>query len=79
MSTADKKGSASIATYLTQNGASIELTNNKGQTPLDLCPDPSLLKLLCKCRQDFLAQQGGSGGKEVGRSAQIMHSILHVW
>ena len=31
------------------NGADLNIKNKKGQTPLDLCPDPNLCKALQKC------------------------------
>ncbi|XP_066272663.1 E3 ubiquitin-protein ligase MIB1-like isoform X1 [Branchiostoma lanceolatum] len=46
---ADKKSSASIACFLAANGADLHIKNKKGQTPLDLCPDPNLCKALIKC------------------------------
>jgi len=46
---ADKKSSASIACFLAANGADLTIKNKKGQTPLDLCPDPNLCKALQKC------------------------------
>lgn len=49
---ADKKSSASIACFLAGNGADLTLKNMKGQTPLDLCPDPNLCKALAKCHKD---------------------------
>lgn len=49
---ADKKSSASIACYLAGNGADLGIKNKKGQTPLDLCPDPNLCKALAKCHKD---------------------------
>ena len=49
MSNSDKKSSASIAIFLASNGADLHVKNNKEQSPLDLCPDPHLLKLLTKC------------------------------
>ena len=52
MSNSDKKSSASIAVFLASNGAQLNVKNNKEQTPLDLCPDPHLLKLLTKCSLD---------------------------
>ena len=44
---ADKKSSASIALFLAANGADLNIKNKKGQSPLDLCPDPNLCKV-CK-------------------------------
>lgn len=52
MSNSDKKSSASIAIFLASNGAQLNIKNNKEQTPLDLCPDPHLLKLLTKCSME---------------------------
>lgn len=49
---ADKKSSASIACFLAANGADLTIKNKKGQTPLDLCPDPNLCKTLDKCHKD---------------------------
>lgn len=49
---ADKKSSASIALFLAANGADLNIKNKKGQTPLDLCPDPNLCKALAKCHKE---------------------------
>lgn len=49
---ADKKSSASIACFLAANGADLTIKNKKGQTPLDLCPDPNLCRTLDKCHKD---------------------------
>ncbi|XP_022256765.1 E3 ubiquitin-protein ligase MIB1-like isoform X2 [Limulus polyphemus] len=46
---ADKKSSATIACFLVSYGADLNIKNKKGQTPLDLCPDPNLCKALTKC------------------------------
>ena len=48
----DKKSSASIACFLAANGADLTIKNKKGQTPLDLCPDPNLSKALAKCYRE---------------------------
>ncbi|KAL3276771.1 hypothetical protein HHI36_012138 [Cryptolaemus montrouzieri] len=48
----DKKSSASIACFLAGNGADLTIKNKKGQTPLDLCPDPNLCKTLMKCHKE---------------------------
>ena len=48
----DKKSSASIACFLASKGADINVKNRKGQTPLDLCPDPNLCKTLAKCSKE---------------------------
>ena len=49
---ADKKSSASIACFLAANGADLIIKNKKGQSPLDLCPDPNLCKALTKCHKE---------------------------
>ncbi|XP_039281282.1 E3 ubiquitin-protein ligase MIB1 [Nilaparvata lugens] len=54
---ADKKSSASIACFLAGNGADLTVKNKKGQTPLDLCPDPNLCKALAKCHEDKESDQ----------------------
>ncbi|XP_015601885.1 E3 ubiquitin-protein ligase MIB1 isoform X2 [Cephus cinctus] len=48
----DKKSSSFIAYFLAAHGADLELKNKKGQTPLDLCPDPNLWKALTTCHKD---------------------------
>ncbi|TGZ47460.1 E3 ubiquitin-protein ligase MIB1 [Temnothorax longispinosus] len=48
----DKKSSSFIACFLAAHGADLELKNKKGQTPLDLCPDPNLCKTLTTCHKD---------------------------
>ena len=53
--TAEKKSFSSIAIFLTSRGADLFAQNKKNQTPLDLCPEPNLLKLLTKCNHDFVA------------------------
>lgn len=49
---AEKKSAASIACFLAANGADLSIRNKKGQSPLDLCPDPSLCKALAKCHKE---------------------------
>ncbi|XP_021927996.1 E3 ubiquitin-protein ligase MIB1 [Zootermopsis nevadensis] len=67
---ADKKSSASIACFLAGNGADLGIKNKKGQTPLDLCPDPNLCKALAKCHKDKDTDQieprraDGPGGED---------------
>ncbi|XP_061707251.1 E3 ubiquitin-protein ligase MIB1 [Cydia pomonella] len=55
----DKKSSASIACFLAAHGADLTVKNKKGQTPLDLCPDPNLCKTLTTCRKE------GTGGNDM--------------
>lgn len=52
-SNTDNKSSAAITLFLASNGANLYLKNNKDQTPLDLCPDPHLLKLLNKSSMEY--------------------------
>ncbi|XP_049691669.2 E3 ubiquitin-protein ligase MIB1 isoform X1 [Helicoverpa armigera] len=59
----DKKSSASIACFLAAHGADLTIKNKKGQTPLDLCPDPNLCKTLTSCRKEG-ASLGGDGTPE---------------
>jgi E3 ubiquitin-protein ligase mind-bomb len=48
---ADKKSSASMAMFLAANGADLHINNKKGQSPLDLCPDPNLCRALKRSAQ----------------------------
>ncbi|RMC15518.1 hypothetical protein DUI87_07712 [Hirundo rustica rustica] len=57
---AEKKSAASIACFLAANGADLGIRNKKGQSPLDLCPDPSLCKALAKCHKEKVSGQVGS-------------------
>lgn len=59
----DKKSSSFIACFLAAHGADLELKNKKGQTPLDLCPDPNLCKTLTTCHKDKESLVFGRGGK----------------
>ncbi|KAJ8729360.1 hypothetical protein PYW08_000941 [Mythimna loreyi] len=64
----DKKSSASIACFLAAHGADLTIKNKKGQTPLDLCPDPNLCKTLTSCRKEG-ASLGGEGTPESSPSS----------
>ncbi len=80
----EKKSSMSIAILLASNGADLDARNKKNQTPLDLCPDPNLLKLLTKCHHDYLVSQKraslpvsietSSNGQTDGRKSCVMCS-----
>lgn len=48
----EAKSSAAIACFLAGSGADLSIKNKKGQTPLDLCPDPNLYKALTKAHKD---------------------------
>ncbi|XP_041484710.1 E3 ubiquitin-protein ligase MIB1-like [Lytechinus variegatus] len=65
----DKKSSASIACFLAANGADLNVKNKKGQSPMDLCPDPNLCRALAKCHkekhsQSNLLMDGTDGGEQ---------------
>ena len=62
----DKKSSASIACFLAANGANLSVKNKKGQTPLDLCPDPNLCKALTNCQKESQWQVMAGGQGAVG-------------
>lgn len=68
----DKKSSASIACFLAGNGADLTIKNKKGQTPLDLCPDPNLCKTLTKCHKEKQ-----SGEMEMGSHQNIQNSNVN--
>lgn len=55
ITSAQRKGAASIAIFLATSGAEFTIKNASGQNPLDLCSDPSLLKLLKRCHQEHHA------------------------
>ncbi len=57
MSSTQKNMSASTAIYLASHSADFTILNASGQSPLDLCSDPSLIKLLKKAQQ---TQQEGT-------------------
>lgn len=68
----DKKSSASIACFLAGNGADLTIKNKKGQTPLDLCPDPNLCKTLTKCHKEKQ-----SGEMEMGPNQNTQNSNVN--
>lgn len=65
----DKKSSASIACFLAAHGADLTVKNKKGQTPLDLCPDPNLCKTLTSCRKAGASATDSTPESEPGSSA----------
>ncbi|XP_011445686.1 E3 ubiquitin-protein ligase MIB1-like isoform X2 [Crassostrea angulata] len=67
---ADKKSSASIACFLAANGADLNIKNKKGQTPLDLCPDPNLCKALAKCHKERHSPNGTASNTVILRNDQ---------
>lgn len=90
----EKKASASIAIFLASTGASLQVLNSKHQTPLDLCSDPALLKLLNKCHQEHSRVRSDTPDKlssslngstlstclvcESGRRATLLLPCAHV-
>ena len=55
MTSAQRKAASSIAIFLATSGADFTIKNTSGQTPLDLCSDPGLLKLLERSHQEHVA------------------------
>jgi hypothetical protein len=49
-----QKSFSSIAILLVENGADIHQKNTKDQSPVDLCPDPHLYKVLYKTYEEVL-------------------------
>ena len=49
---------ASIAVFLAQNGADLGIKNKKEKTPLDMCVDPRLTKVLSRCQQERTGAAG---------------------
>lgn len=49
----DKKVYVEIACLLLDHGADFNIKNNKQQIPIDLCNDPSLIKLLIRYHNDL--------------------------
>ncbi|XP_066260387.1 E3 ubiquitin-protein ligase MIB1 [Euwallacea similis] len=67
----DKKSSASIACFLAGNGADLTIKNKKGQTPLDLCPDPNLCKTLTKCHKEKQSGEMDMGPNQNTQNSNI--------
>lgn len=72
----DKKASASIACFLAANGADLTIKNRKLQTPLDLCPDPTLCKTLVKCYNERKTDDLELPGNVAGSSTSISSGAL---
>ncbi|KAB7504897.1 E3 ubiquitin-protein ligase MIB1, partial [Armadillidium nasatum] len=70
----DKKSPASIACLLAAHGADLNIKNKKGQTPLDLCPDPNLCKTLNKCYKD--KSMGDLGRTEAGSEESLEECMV---
>lgn len=71
----DKKSSASIACFLAGNGADLAIKNKKGQTPLDLCPDPNLCKTLTKCHKDKQSDEMEMGPNQNNQNSNVTSTL----
>ncbi|XP_050439375.1 E3 ubiquitin-protein ligase mib1 [Adelges cooleyi] len=61
--------SSSITCFLAGTGrADLYQRNKKGQTPLDLCPDPALRRALIKCAKDRQQQEAAATSTNAGAS-----------
>ena len=69
MTSARKKGPASMAMFLVSSGADLTIVNTSNQTPLQLCADPNLIKLLERAQQEHKTKQTGT---------HTAHQSLHV-
>ncbi|KAM6948875.1 E3 ubiquitin-protein ligase mib1 isoform 4-T4 [Aplochiton taeniatus] len=73
---AEKKSAASIACFLAANGADLTIRNKKGQSPLDLCPDPSLCKALAKCHKEKSSGQVGSRSPSLNSTSETLEECM---
>ncbi|KAK6302799.1 hypothetical protein J4Q44_G00271540 [Coregonus suidteri] len=73
---AEKKSAASIACFLAANGADLTIRNKKGQSPLDLCPDPSLCKALAKCHKEKTSGQVGSRSPSLNSNSETLEECM---
>ncbi|RXN37375.1 E3 ubiquitin- ligase mib1 isoform X1 [Labeo rohita] len=73
---AEKKSAASIACFLAANGAELTIRNKKGQSPLDLCPDPSLCKALTKCHKEKTSGQVGSRSPSLNSNNETLEECM---
>ncbi|XP_070305217.1 E3 ubiquitin-protein ligase mib1 [Salvelinus sp. IW2-2015] len=73
---AEKKSAASIACFLAANGADLTIRNKKGQSPLDLCPDPSLCKALAKCHKEKTSGQVGSRSPSLNSNGETLEECM---
>ncbi|CAD5112182.1 DgyrCDS1415 [Dimorphilus gyrociliatus] len=72
----DKKSSASIACFLAANGADLQIKNKKGQSPLDLCPDPNLCKTLVKCHRERAPQSLHANTPSCGSESESVEECM---
>uniref|UniRef100_A0A8C6V5H5 E3 ubiquitin-protein ligase MIB1 n=1 Tax=Neogobius melanostomus TaxID=47308 RepID=A0A8C6V5H5_9GOBI len=73
---AEKKSAASIACFLAANGADLTIRNKKGQSPLDLCPDPSLCKALAKCHKEKSSSQVGTRSPSLNSNMESLEECM---
>lgn len=64
LSSSQKKTSSSVAIFLASNGANFDLSNSSKQTPLDLCSDPALIKILQKCQEEYQSKENSKREEE---------------
>lgn len=74
----DKKASASIACFLAANGADLTIKNRKLQTPLDLCPDPNLCKILVKCYNERKTDDMDLPGNMANMNINVNSSNVNI-
>ncbi|XP_031636139.1 E3 ubiquitin-protein ligase mind-bomb-like [Contarinia nasturtii] len=74
----DKKASASIACFLAANGADLTIKNRKLQTPLDLCPDPNLCKVLVKCYNERKTDDMDLPGNMANMAISVNSSNVNI-
>ena len=58
-----------MAMFLVSSGADLTIVNTSNQTPLQLCADPNLIKLLEQAQQEHKIKQTGT---------HAAHQSLHV-
>ncbi|XP_011485323.1 E3 ubiquitin-protein ligase MIB1 isoform X1 [Oryzias latipes] len=73
---AEKKSAASIACFLAANGADLTIRNKKGQSPLDLCPDPNLCKALAKCHKEKSSGQVGTRSPSLNSNMESLEECM---
>jgi E3 ubiquitin-protein ligase mind-bomb len=64
LSSSQKKASSSVSIFLASHGADFTLLNSSKQSPLDLCSESNLIKILQKCREEYQMKQNGINEKE---------------
>lgn len=57
------------------NGADLTIKNKKGQTPLDLCPDPNLCKTLTKCHKEKQSGEMDMGSHQNTQNVNVNSTL----